>query len=107
MSETMPATPITEETRLQGLLRRFLDYGFLIIATLFGVLFLLEGQGWATLSPPLNVLILAAWCPFLWGKYWAAKRETRWMRWCFFACAILVTATVIVAAVAILVKLAR
>ena len=80
--------------------------GFLAFATACGVLFFLQGQDWIVLRPRFEVLFLAAWCPFFWGQYWAAKRAGSRRTWFVFLCAVLSSATAIVAALIALIRLA-
>ena len=94
-------------SRTPHLLESISHIGFLAFATACGVLFFLQGQAWIILSPPFKVLFLAAWCPFFWGQYWAAKRAGSRRTWFVFLCAILSSATAILAAVITLIKLAE
>ena len=83
------------------------DVGFIGIAALCGLLFFTEEQRWPVLSAPLKALILAAWCPFFWGKYWMAKSDGRRSAWFVFGCAALSSAVAILAAVIVMIRLIR
>jgi hypothetical protein len=106
MANTVRQTTVTFKPRAFRFLDSFVDLGFQGLATICGVVFLLEGLGWVALSAPVKVLILGIWCPFLWGRYWAAKQDERRWAWYIFSCAILFTATTVLAAVVVLIKLA-
>jgi hypothetical protein len=88
------------------LLETISHIGFLAFATACGALFFLQGQEWIILSPPFKVLFLAAWCPFFWGQYWSAKRAGSRRTWFVFLCAILSSATAVLAAIVTLIRLA-
>jgi len=105
----MPNASLTQsaaKSRATHLLESMSHIGFLAFATACGVLFFLQGQDWIVLRPPFKVLFLAAWCPFFWGQYWAAKRSGSRRTWFVFLCAVLSSATAIVAAVVTLIRLA-
>ena len=107
----MAGNTVVKNVDMKSGISRFFESGidgaFLGIAATCGLLFFLEGQRWLILSPPLKVLVLAAWCPFFWGKYWIAKSDGRRSAWFVFACAVLESATAILAAVVLMVRLIR
>lgn len=100
-----PVKTVSFKPRLQDFAGRLLDSGFVAMATLCGVLLVVEGQGWVTVSPPLKILYLAAWCPLFWGKYWVIRTDERTSAWFIFVCATLFTIAAVVGALAILIKL--
>jgi hypothetical protein len=81
------------------------DAGFVGAAGLCGILFFLISQGWIRLSPALAALILIAWCPLFWLKYWLSGRDRRWTSWLYFGCSAGLTLTAIIAALMILIRL--
>lgn len=99
------------ELRTVSKTARFLEgvshIGFFAFATACGVLFFIQMQrGWITFSPSFKVLFLAAWCPFFWGQYWTAKRSASRRAWFLFLCALIFSATAILAAVITLIRYA-
>ena len=93
--------------KMQHLMERLLNAGFLVMGTLCAVMFLLEGLGWARVSAPQNVLIVACWCPFFWVAYAMKRKAARWTQYLILLCAVVVTATLLAGAITIMIRLVR
>jgi hypothetical protein len=96
-----------DKSRLRRMSETAIESGFLTLAAVCGYVLVFQGLGWIQVSPPVQVLVLAAWCALFWGKYWLARRGPRWSAWLVFSCAFALTAATILAAVVILVRLAK
>ena len=105
--ESSPVASPGARVRIQQWAERFVDVGFVCLAAAVGILFLVEGHIGVTVSVPVKVLILAAWCPFFWGKYAVARQTGRWTGWVVFAGAVVLTAATIISAIVILFKMVR
>jgi len=107
MSPNVTLTQVRTVSRTAHLLETVSHLGFFAFATACGVLFFIQMQrGWITFSPSLKVLFLAAWCAFFWGQYWTAKRSANRRAWFLFLCAIIFSATAVLAAAITLVRYA-
>lgn len=106
MNPNVPATGPLDKTRTMHFLESISHIGFLAFASACGLLLFLQSQDWITFSPSFKVLFLAAWCPFFWGQYWMAKRSASRTTWFVFLCAVVSSATAILAAVVTLIRLA-
>ena len=106
MNPNVSATRPLDKSRTMHLLESISHIGFLAFATACGLLFFVQGQDWIMFSPSFKVLFLAAWCPFFWGQYWMAKHSASRRTWFVFLCAVVSSATAILAAVVTLIRLA-
>lgn len=83
---TEPQPQVTKTVYIGGkpftrrVLEGIIELGFVIMAFVVALIFLLIYKSWIMVAPSIGFLVLAAWCPFFWGKYWLLGHQEEWYK---------------------------
>lgn len=84
MSEQQPQVTKTVYIGGKPFTRRVIEgvieLGFAVMAIVVALVFFMVYHGWIAVAPSVGLLLLAAWCPFFWGKYWLLGHQEEWYK---------------------------